>query len=243
MPARLHPVHSASYALADQERMANAKCYLEWLSRLITPELGRRVVEVGCGLGNFTEKLLDRELVVALDIEADCVARLKERFAGRENLYALVSDPESDSFLELARYRPDSCLSVNVLEHIENDHEALARIASILVPGGVVVVFVPAFPALYGGVDRSLGHYRRYRRRALEQLADGTGLRLKKSHYVNIAGFFAWWFNSHVLRSHAFTERKIKAFDRFVAPVSARLEAIAHPPFGQSLFAVFEKPA
>jgi|SRR5579871_4641500 len=241
MPARLHQGHTASYALADQERMANAKCYLAWLNRLIAPEIGRRVVEVGCGRGNFTEHLLDREIVVALDIEPDCIARLNERFGPRPNLHTLVGDPEHPSFPDLARFQPDSCLCVNVLEHIENDQEALARMASILKPGGVVVLFVPAFQALYGAVDRNLGHFRRYRHRDLQRLAEATGTRLKKSHYVNMPGFFGWWFHSHVLRSETVTESQIVVFDRYIAPVFAQIEKVVRPPFGQSLFAVFEK--
>jgi 16S rRNA A1518/A1519 N6-dimethyltransferase RsmA/KsgA/DIM1 with predicted DNA glycosylase/AP lyase activity len=42
--------------------------------------LGRRVVEVGCGLGNFTGMLLDREAVIAVDSNPDCI----QRFAARQ---------------------------------------------------------------------------------------------------------------------------------------------------------------
>ena len=40
-----------SYTLEDQQRMTRAKNYFAWQSRLVTRELGRRIVEVGCGLG------------------------------------------------------------------------------------------------------------------------------------------------------------------------------------------------
>ena len=34
--------------------MSRAANYFEWQSRLVLPELGRRVIEIGCGIGNFT---------------------------------------------------------------------------------------------------------------------------------------------------------------------------------------------
>jgi SAM-dependent methyltransferase len=222
--------------------MASARHYLAWQSGLITPELGRRVVEIGCGLGNFTGKLLDREAVIALDVEPDCIERLRRRYPRQHNLHAFVGDTGSGSFSDLARFHPDSCLCVNVLEHIQDDREALVRMASILEPRGVIVLWVPAFPSLYGPIDRNLGHYRRYRRASIARLASSAGLDVTKIQYVNLAGFFAWWLNSHILRREAFSQSQIDAFDRYVAPVFSRLEKRISPPFGQSLLVVLRKP-
>ncbi len=234
-------VQSTTYTIEDQERMALARNYLAWQSRLMLPELGQRVVELGCGIGNFTGKLLDREAVLAVDINPECVERIKERYRSQRNFEALVCDTSRASFADLARFRPDSCVCVNVLEHIEDDQRALREMASILEPRGVIVLFVPAFPALYGPVDWNLGHYRRYRRRTIAWLAESSGLKIKKAHYVNVLGFFAWWMNFRVLRQEALSEGQIRFFDRFVAPWLSRAEAVVPPPFGQSLFTVLEK--
>src|SRR5206468_2955749 len=118
--------------------------------RLVTRELGQRVVEVGSGLGNFTAMLLDREAVIAVDKEPECIERLKDRFPRRKNLRALVSEVGDAAFFDLARFRPDSCVCLNVLEHIQDDCTALRAMASILPSGGVIVLLVPAFQALYG---------------------------------------------------------------------------------------------
>jgi 2-polyprenyl-3-methyl-5-hydroxy-6-metoxy-1,4-benzoquinol methylase len=235
-------VHRSAYTLEDQERMSRAENYFAWQSRLVTRELGRRVVEVGCGLGNFTGMLLDRETVVAIDREPACIQRIKQRYPDRSNLHAFACDAGSPAFADLARFQADSCVCLNVLEHIEDDRQALHGMASILSPGGLVVLLVPAFPALYGPIDSNLGHYRRYTRGSIARLANATGLRLKKAHYMNAAGFFAWWVNSHSLKRRAQSERQIEIFDRYVVPLLSRLEALVHPPFGQSLFVVLEKP-
>jgi len=229
------------YTLEDQQRMASAKNYFAWQGRLVLPELGRRVVEVGCGIGNFTGLLLDREIVIAIDQHPGCIERV--RYPNHKNLYSFACDVADAEFAALARFRPDSCVCLNVLEHIEHDECALRRMASILVPGGVIVLLVPAFEALYGPIDQNLGHYRRYSRGFITRLACACGLRVKKTRYVNSIGFFGWWINARVLKREVQSEGQIEIFDRFLVPVLSSLEQWAPPPFGQSLLAVLEKPA
>jgi 2-polyprenyl-3-methyl-5-hydroxy-6-metoxy-1,4-benzoquinol methylase len=164
-------VHASIYTITDQERMAHAANYFAWQGRLVAPELGQRVIEVGCGIGNFTGMLLDREIVLAVDVDPACIERLQQRYSNRPNLHAFVCEPSSGAFADLARFHPDSCVCLNVLEHIEDDQRALAAMASVLVPGGAIVLLVPAFQALYGPIDRNLSHHRRYSRNALAGLA------------------------------------------------------------------------
>ena len=235
------PQPSTAFTLEDQRQMTRAKNYFAWQSRLVLREVWQRVVEVGCGIGNLTGLLLDRELVVALDPEAACVDRLRERYGRRENLQTLVCDAARPEFRELSKLRPDSCVCVNVLEHIEDDGGALGAMASILAPGGVVVLLVPAFEALYGPIDRNLGHYRRYRRRGIARLAEQAGLQVRKAGYVNSIGLAGWGVNAHLWKREAQPDAQIAVFDRFVAPLLERVEAVMPPPFGQSLLAVLRK--
>jgi SAM-dependent methyltransferase len=222
--------------------MTRAKNYFAWQGRLVTRELGRRVVEVGCGLGNFTHLLLDREAVLALDTEPECIEQLKARYPDRRNLSAFVYDASEAGFPDLSAFHPDSCVCLNVLEHIADDRQALRNMASVLEPGGVIVLIVPAFEALYGPIDRNLGHYRRYRRGSVRRLAAEAALRVRKVHYMNSIGFFGWWANARIFRRESQSESMIEFFDRRLVPILSRLENWAPPPFGQSLFVVLEKP-
>jgi SAM-dependent methyltransferase len=240
VPANALPVLKTS-TLEDQEVMSAAKHYFAWQGRLVTPEIGQTVVEVGCGIGNFTRMLLDRRLVVAVDVEAECVERLRQRYPNRANLRSFVCGVESHEFSELRRYEADSCVCLNMLEHVENDRDALRAMASILKPGGTIALLVPAFPALYGPIDENLGHYRRYTRASMIDLAGRAGLRVRKIHYVNSAGFFGWWANARILRSQVLSRRQVEIYDRYVAPGLSWIERIVKPPFGQSLFVSLEK--
>jgi SAM-dependent methyltransferase len=192
-------------------------------------------------VGNFTRMLLDCEAVLAMDVEPECIERLKERYPSQPNLHTVVCELTSSDLFALKSFRADSCVCLNVLEHIEADCQALGRMASILEPGGVIVLLVPAFPALYGPIDRNLGHYRRYTRSSLRAVAIEAGLRIRKMHYVNSIGFFGWWANARIFKREVQSEFQIEVFDRYIAPVLSRVEERIRPPFGQSLFAVFQK--
>jgi SAM-dependent methyltransferase len=230
-----------SYTLEDQERMTKAANYFAWQYRLVTPQLGRRVIEIGCGIGNFTSLLLDREAIFALDVESDCIERLNQRFPNRANLSAVICDVMAPEFLELQSFRADSCVCLNVLEHIEDDRDALRRMASVLAPGGIVILIIPAFPSLHGPIDELLGHHRRYTRESISRLASEIKLSVTTSYYMNAVGFFGWWTNAHLLKRHAQSASQIEFFDRYIVPIASRVENWIHPPFGQSLFVVLKK--
>lgn len=246
MSVALDPIRPASYNMADQSRMAAAVNYFAWQARLVKPELGRRVLEIGCGSGNFTGMLLDREAVFALDIDPQCIERISQRFRDRGNIRAAVCNAsellgEQRVLDEVRQFQPDSLVCLNVLEHIEDDRGTLRGMAAILPTGGVIVLIVPAFESLYGTIDRNLGHHRRYSRASMMKLAQDCGLTIKKLRYMNSAGFFGWWWNARVFNREAQSERQIAFFDRFVVPIVSRVEARVRPPFGQSLFVVLKK--
>lgn len=230
------------YTLLDQERMSKAKNYFAWQGRMVRPHLGRRVIEFGCGTGNFTGMLLDRDAVIAVDVEPECAERLQQRYPNQANLHVRLIDADGFGLSQLAHFRPDSCVCLNVLEHLADDRRALVQMASILPPRAPIVLITPAFPALLGPIDRSLRHCRRYRRESILNLARGAGLEVEKLHYMNFIGFFGWWMNARVFKLAMQSRAQIATFDRLIAPAMSRIERVLPPPFGQSLFAVLRKP-
>jgi SAM-dependent methyltransferase len=232
---------SADYTVRDQQRMSAATRYFRWQYELVRPHLGRRVLEVGCGLGNFTRLLADRELVVGIDVEPTCVQNLLNRLPHQQNLVVRHLDVSDPDFRSLKTYCPDSIVCLNVLEHIEDDRFALANLHAVLPSGGSVILIVPAFEALYGPVDANLGHYRRYSKRGLHRLLESLGFRLECARFMNFLGFFGWWFNARVLKKTEQSEGQIRIFDSLVVPAQSRIEGLLEPPCGQSIFVVARK--
>jgi SAM-dependent methyltransferase len=229
------------YTVRDQERMTAATRYFAWQSRLAKRAAGSRIVEVGCGIGNFTAMLTDRELVVGIDVEASCIAKHRQRFRDCRNIQAEVMDACAPEFQALASHRPDSVVCLNVLEHIADDGLALSNMASILAPKGKVILIVPAFKGLYGPIDANLGHHRRYDKRGFAALARRAGLEVRTLNYMNSIGLIGWWINAKLLPRQAQSESQIMIFDRLIVPLLSIIESLVNPPFGQSLFAVLEK--
>jgi SAM-dependent methyltransferase len=233
---------SLSYLFDDLALMSAARNYSAWLYSFIAPHVGRRVVEVGCGTGNLTGLLLQAADVIAVDIEAECVGRVRERYPVNPKLRVEHCGPPDAAFSGLRRLEPDSCVCVNVIEHIGRDVEALAAMGSILPPRGPVVVLAPAFEGLYGEIDRRLGHYRRYTKASIQRMARDAGLEVENARYLNVPGFLGWWANARVFRRGAQSDSQVAFFDRFVVPLTSRIERIVTPPFGQSIVAVLRKP-
>jgi SAM-dependent methyltransferase len=135
-------------------------------------------------------------------------------------------------------------MSFNVLEHIADDTAVLRNVFDVLPPGGRFVCFVPAFPSIYGSIDRALGHVRRYTRAEMKAKMAGAGFVTVEARYMNFIGYFAWFVAGRVVRLDSFGEAgsTVKAYDRLVIPISRSLERLLPPPFGQSLLAVGERP-
>jgi len=82
----------------------------------------------------------------------------------------------SDLNIELKK-TPQLILAMDVLEHIEDDREALKGWVQKIDPDGVILITVPAFQSLWSYHDEFLGHYRRYTTKQLEKVANEVGLK------------------------------------------------------------------
>src|SRR5262249_36053402 len=155
----------------------------------LKPFLGRRILEAGLGLGTFTARLSERaDSFVGVDVDQGFVEAARRRFSGRPRLEFFQADLEAGPPAAFGGRGFDTAVCMNVLEHIRDDAATLKTLYSLLEPGGRLVLTVPQYPWLYGSLDRSLGHYRRYDRRALERLLREAGFRVEHQGSFNLAG-------------------------------------------------------
>jgi len=215
--------------------MAAADNYNEWLVARAKPFVGSRVLDFGAGTGTFTAALTARADVVAIEPDPTFASRLRKRFADN----ARVAVVEADAAW-LAGDGPrgafDTVLCLNVLEHIGDDALVLRSFHDCLVPGGHLLLLVPAHRRLYGKIDRSVGHERRYSRGPLRRLVEEAGLEPVEIRYVNPFGAVGWLVASRVFRRDQVPTGPLRAYDRLI-PVLRRLDHL-HLPFGLSLWTV-----
>jgi SAM-dependent methyltransferase len=208
-----------------------------WLMEEIRPYVGCRVLEVGCGHGNWIQHFLDREVVAALDKDPGSVTLVQARFKGHSNFRAYTHDICDPATEDLHQLRPDTVVSLNVLEHIEDDVRALRNMTTLLTEGGTLVLVVPAHQRLYGTMDRSIGHVRRYCKADLATKLSLVGLSVERQWYVNVLGVLGWWINGHILRQVVPPTGQLRWFNSLV-PLLAWAERRVRPPFGLSLISV-----
>lgn len=228
----------------DLHVLNEATRYRKWLFSLVRPHLGQHILEVGSGIGNYTTMLLDRECVVTTDVDATYVRMLSERFKGNRNVHVFQLDLNNfnhNLIIKLQQYQLDTIISMNVLEHIRDDREALNTMKEILFDGGKIITIVPAFSELFGSLDEAYGHYKRYSKEDFIKISHELELSLIHFRYFNVIGILGWIYSGKIRRKKTFSKKSITVFDRWFVPILSAIEKKVYPPFGLSLIAVFEK--
>jgi SAM-dependent methyltransferase len=221
------------------EVMREAPQYNAWQYSRIAPYVGRRVCEIGSGIGNMSARLLstDREVAVLTDTDDYYLSVLRQTFASSPRVFVeRLTLPDARAGERFRRYELDTVVALNVIEHIEDDAGAIRTIADLLRPGGRFVMLVPALPALHGTLDQELGHYRRYTARSVADRLRSGGFKVDRIFYFNLVGALGWWLNAKVLRRRRIPLRDLRRFDALVPLL--RHEAHIRLPLGQSVIGV-----
>lgn len=151
------------------------------LERVLPPP-PRRLLELGCGTGNVLQAL--SRFGDAVGVERDPELRAVGRAAGLD-----IRDGALPDDVPVADAWADAVLLLDVIEHLDDDHAALAAARRTLRPGGVMVVTVPAYAWLWSGHDVVLGHRRRYTAAQLRAAVTAAGLFVSHVGYFNSALF------------------------------------------------------
>jgi SAM-dependent methyltransferase len=242
MTGGLQNVPANDDRVAIQTLMDDASNYNRWIADQARAHVGRRVLDAGCGAGNLSVMLLDRDLVVGVDVWDEFKEIVGRRFAHNTNFQIHRFDLCDPAMVEALRdYQLDSAMLSNVLEHIEDDGAALRNVASVLPPESPIFLLVPAFMAIYGAHDKEDHHFRRYTKRSLAKMMASLPITIERQYYMNLPGFFAWYVLGRVMRK-PLGQTEVSLYDKLV-PLIRAVEARVRPPFGQSLVALLRTTA
>ena len=243
-PLSKQPPESDGTGYTIENRLGGtaAPHYRKWQIDTVRPYCGRCVLELGPGMGHFAAELdaLGLDRLVLADAEQYALKRLRRRYAGRADVDVVrLEVPGAVDIGEPV----DTILAMNVIEHIDDDTGALRDLATALVPGGRVVIWVPGYPQLYGEFDRKVGHVRRHTPKTLREHVARAGLNVEVCRPMNLLGGFAWWLA--VRRGGVGCPKPwlVWLFDNVAIPVTRFLERFVRPPFGQTVFCVASKPS
>jgi len=230
------PNGAADTADFEFAALHEARNYRASLLRDFHEQFRGHVLEVGAGIGQITEALLRQPAITrltAVEPDASFCAKLRARLPKLDLIEGTVANlPSGQTW--------DAILSVNVLEHIEQDVEELTAYHALLQPsGGSLCLFVPARQEIYAPIDRDFGHFRRYSRSELLSKLRTAGFQSIHIRYYNFVGYFLWWLSFCVLKQRTFNPGSVRLFDRIAFPIIHMIESLGfHPPVGQSLIAI-----
>jgi glycosyltransferase involved in cell wall biosynthesis len=230
------------YGRAFLNNLTGTPQYLSWLARVLRPYVGDTVLELGAGIGNIAARLMGRRLLyVAAEKDPLYLHALRNRFLRTPNVSVLKLDPQHPQDYREAGGPFDTVLCVNVLEYVDDPTAVVRSAASVLKPGGSLVVLAPQGQALYGTLDKTLGHQRRFSRAQLRALLEKTGFSVSGMRQLNKIGAPGWWFYGKLLRRRHINKLTLKIFDK-TAWIWRRLDPVL-PWRGLSLIAVATKQA
>lgn len=220
------------------------KSYLEKMqSKYFTPPM--KLLDAGCGPGNFILRLKDHGIVCGTDFSEDAL----HFCASKHQFPVFRSDLEQ---LPVLDHTIDCVVAIEVLEHVKGDNQALLEFYRILKPGGIGLISVPAFMSLWGDHDEIYDHFRRYGKQELIQLVTKAGFKIQQCQYLKCLFFpflFALRKAKQLFRGNGpgrddfySVGRFVNRFLRWVILAEAKSGVSAAMPFGTSLLCVFKKP-
>ena len=208
------------------EIMSTATWYNNWLLKQISSHLGGNILEVGAGIGNFTSKLSKYGKVTAIDYDPNY-----------KN--ANYGDIEKGKYF-FGKKIFNTIVCMNVLEHIENDNRALTNMYNLLGTGGKLILLVPAFNFAYSGIDKDLGHFRRYTKKLAGSRMKKAGFQIIENKYLNWLGLVGWIVNGKILNKRIIPKGQLGTFDKLARPFLL-FEELVKPLFGISVLVIGEK--
>ncbi len=230
-----------NYAGSELDLFAEVHHWKSYWSSQVRPFVAGDVLEAGAGIGSNT-LLLDAARSgrwVCLEPDPQLATQLRQRLQGADaaHSYECVCGTSED----MVGQHFDTILYIDVLEHIEDDRGELQRAASLLRPGGHIVVLSPAHQRLYTPFDAAIGHFRRYNRRMLRAISP-PGLRLVRLRYLDIVGLSASAANLLLLQQSMPKKEQLKVWDSLMIPISRVLDKLFFYSAGKSIVAVWQKP-
>jgi glycosyltransferase involved in cell wall biosynthesis len=208
-------LYVAPYGRGMLNNLTGTPQYLSWLARVVRPHVGDTVLEIGAGIGNMTGRLMGKRLeYVACEKDPLYLHALRNRFLRTPNVYVHTLDPDTGAGFEGTEGAFDTVLCLNVLELLEEPGRTVVWMQRALKPGGRLLMLAPQGPSLYCGIDRALGHLRRFRMNELCGLAVEAGLEVEAVYELNKIGALAWRIYGGLLGRSSISKITLKAFDK-----------------------------
>lgn len=162
--------------------------------KMLQPAYKDKILDVGCGLGYFTNLLASRNaLTDGIDIDKECIKYCRKYMHGRYRAGDIHELPYSNEYY-------DKVLCTEVLEHVNHNELILAQIYRVMKKGGILVASVPCSEGIFGKLFKNIGHnsvdentyeyhwHKGYTKDELVKLLEENGFKYESHYYTLVAG-------------------------------------------------------
>lgn len=226
------------------EIISSSLQFNNWIYEKIVARLRGRILELGSGLGVFSEKMVSdikTPEIILTDKSLSYLNNLEKKFANKTNVTVNKLDLECIAdYQEIGYDKFDTIIAINVLEHVKNDEFVFEQLYRMLKKNGTIILLVPSYKFLYNHIDLAIGHERRYTKKELKTKIDKYQFIIEEIQSFNLAGLLGWYVNGNLLQNSVISTPAVTLFDRLV-PFWKLLDHITFNKIGLSIICYLRK--
>jgi len=205
------------YGRGSLNNITGTPQYVSWMTSLLRPYVKDTVLELGAGIGNIAGRLMGKRThYIGSEKDPLYLHALHNRFLRTPNVTVRHLDPSNPADFEPLRDSVDTVVCLNVLEYVDEPSRTVGAVTGTLQRDGALLILVPQGPNLFGSIDRTLGHKRRFRRAELQGMLEANGFEVIRWMQLNKVSTPAWWIYGRLLKSRNISKVTMKLFDKTV---------------------------
>ena len=225
-----------NYPGKELELFDRASFWRKYLYMYVKKFIGKKVLEVGAGIGSFTSiyKSNNKEITLS-EIDNSNYESLKEKFNTDKNITI------ESKLIENFNNSFDTILYMSVLEHIENDRKEIELAMSKLDKNGHLIICVPAHNYMFSNFDKEIGHFRRYEIDFFKNLKLENA-KILKCYFLDSMGHLIYFINKLVFSKEVYPSKmKIFIWDKIFIPLTFFLDFLSFYKFGKNIICIIKK--
>ena len=218
--------------IAALESISVAENYNKYVADLFFSNIDKteNILDFGAGYGLITEKFKKKGYKIsAVEINKTALEKLNDKNIDSYNLIEKV--PKSINCI----------ISLNVLEHIEDDDKYIKKFYNHLPQDGKLILYLPSSNLIWTELDDMVNHKRRYSKSGVEELLNSNSFEIEKIFFVDFIGWIVLFFLKMFRVKLDFEKRKIKFYDKFIFRTFKFTDYFFKNIIGKNLFIVASK--
>ena len=225
-----------NYPGKELEMFDKAYFWRKYLHIVTKKFIGKKILEVGAGIGSFTQIYIKENIDITLsEIDDINYEILKKKFNLKKNVK--VENKVIDQFNETF----DTILYLSVLEHIENDKKEILNALEKLKDKGHLIICVPAHNYMYSNFDKEIGHFRRYEMDFFNTL-NLKNTNIKKKIFIDSFGYLLYFLNKIVFSKEVYPSKlKILIWDKIFIPITYLVDFFSFYKLGKNIVCIIQK--